>query len=117
MALRILQVACVIGAVTMLTLAYPVSQREPRLSYFGEFSGGKADRLAAAEDVYELGIEEAWNEGIALIEWPERIAALLPPERVEIGLEPGAASSARRATIQVLKDMDFHHWFQLGDQN
>jgi hypothetical protein len=50
MAIRILQVACVIGVVTMVTLAYPVSQREPRLSYFGEFDGGKADRLAAAED-------------------------------------------------------------------
>jgi Transglycosylase SLT domain len=50
MALRMLQVACVIGVVTMVTLAYPVSQREPRLSYFGEFDGGKADRLAAAED-------------------------------------------------------------------
>jgi hypothetical protein len=44
---RILQLACVIGAVT---LAYPVSQREPRLAHFEEFDGGKADRLAVAED-------------------------------------------------------------------
>src|SRR6516162_916459 len=50
MAIRFLQVACVIGVVTMVTLVYPISQREPRLSYFGEFDGGKADRLAAAED-------------------------------------------------------------------
>jgi len=50
MEIRIWQLACVIGAVTVLTLAYPVSQREPRLSRFGEFDGGKADRLAAAED-------------------------------------------------------------------
>jgi tRNA threonylcarbamoyladenosine biosynthesis protein TsaE len=56
-------------------------------------------RLAAAEDVYELGIEEAWSVGIAVIEWPERIAALLPPERLDIALEPSAVSSARRATV------------------
>lgn len=56
-------------------------------------------RLAAAEDVYELGIEDAWSEGIAVIEWPERIAALLPPERLDITLEQGAVSSARRATL------------------
>ena len=50
MEIRILQLACVIGVVTAVTLAYPVSQREPRLSHFGEFDGGKADRLAVAED-------------------------------------------------------------------
>lgn len=56
-------------------------------------------RLAAAADVYELGIEEAWSEGITLIEWPERIAALLPAERLDIAFEQGAVSSARRATV------------------
>jgi tRNA threonylcarbamoyladenosine biosynthesis protein TsaE len=56
-------------------------------------------RLVAAEDVYELGIEEAWSEGVALIEWPERIATLLPRERLDIVFEQGAMSSARRATV------------------
>jgi len=56
-------------------------------------------RLAAAEDVFELGIEDAWSEGIALIEWPELIAALLPAECLDITLAPGATPSARRATI------------------
>jgi len=56
-------------------------------------------RLEAAEEVWELGIEEAWSEGIALIEWPERIAAVLPPERLDIAFAPGAQPSARRATV------------------
>lgn len=56
-------------------------------------------RLDAADDVYELGIEDAWTDGVALIEWPERIAALLPLERLEIALAPGAVPSARRAAI------------------
>ncbi|HXX51147.1 MAG TPA: transglycosylase [Xanthobacteraceae bacterium] len=47
MEIRILQLACVIGAVT---LAYPVSQREPRPPHFEEFDAGKSDRLAVAED-------------------------------------------------------------------
>lgn len=49
MEIRILQLTCVIGVVTVVTLAYPVSQREPQLPHFGEFDGGKADRLAVAE--------------------------------------------------------------------
>jgi tRNA threonylcarbamoyladenosine biosynthesis protein TsaE len=43
-------------------------------------------RLARPEDSYELGLEEAVAEGIALIEWPERLGALLPRERLDVGL-------------------------------
>ncbi len=56
-------------------------------------------RLDTPDDVYELGIEEAWAEGISLIEWPERIAALLPPGRLDIVLAPGDAPERRRATV------------------
>src|SRR5712675_493209 len=35
-------------------------------------------RLEAAEQVYELGWEEALAEGIVLIEWPQRLGSLLP---------------------------------------
>jgi tRNA threonylcarbamoyladenosine biosynthesis protein TsaE len=56
-------------------------------------------RLEAPDDVYELGIEDAWTDGICLIEWPERITALLPRERLDIGLAPGSTPSGRRATI------------------
>ena len=43
-------------------------------------------RIERPEEVYELGIEEALAEGIALIEWPERMEALLPAERLDITL-------------------------------
>jgi tRNA threonylcarbamoyladenosine biosynthesis protein TsaE len=56
-------------------------------------------RLDAVDDVYELGIEEAWTDGVSLIEWPERIAALLPAERLDIALAPGATPPRRTATI------------------
>src|SRR5215472_10460770 len=35
-------------------------------------------RLEEPEQVFELGWEEALAEGIALIEWPERLGPLLP---------------------------------------
>jgi tRNA threonylcarbamoyladenosine biosynthesis protein TsaE len=56
-------------------------------------------RLEAADEVYELGIEEAWSDGIALIEWPERIAPLLPADRLDITLAPGPSAESRRATL------------------
>lgn len=56
-------------------------------------------RLETPDEVYELGIEEAWEDGICLIEWPERIAALLPRERLDIALAPGRGPRQRRATV------------------
>ena len=44
-------------------------------------------RLEDAEDVYELGWEEAISEGIILLEWPERIAAHLPQNRYDIHIK------------------------------
>ena len=35
-------------------------------------------RLKKQEDAYELGIEDAFFEGVNLIEWPENIEGLLP---------------------------------------
>lgn len=56
-------------------------------------------RLRDPEEAWELGIEEAFSEGISLIEWPARFGSLLPARRLAITLSPGAAATARRATI------------------
>ena len=54
-------------------------------------------RLKQASEAIELDIEDAFAEGISLIEWPERLGALLPAERLDISLEiPEAAQSQRR---------------------
>ncbi len=57
-------------------------------------------RLRDAEEAWELGIEDAFRDGISLIEWPERIAALLPPRRLAIALLPGRVPGARRAEVE-----------------
>jgi tRNA threonylcarbamoyladenosine biosynthesis protein TsaE len=44
-------------------------------------------RLKRVEDFIALGFEEfLFMDGIVLIEWPERIAALLPPETLHVRL-------------------------------
>jgi tRNA threonylcarbamoyl adenosine modification protein YjeE len=56
-------------------------------------------RLEAAEEAWELGIEEAFASGVSLIEWPERLASLLPPRCLEITLDFGDHPDARRASL------------------
>lgn len=56
-------------------------------------------RLAKPADAYELGIEEAFVDGVSVIEWPERLGPLLPRERLDVALEFGAAPDARRARL------------------
>jgi tRNA threonylcarbamoyladenosine biosynthesis protein TsaE len=56
-------------------------------------------RLERAEEAYELGVEEAFADGISLIEWPERLAALLPDERLTVNLSDAAEAGARSALL------------------
>ena len=41
-------------------------------------------RLSDPEEVVELGIEDAFADGIMLVEWPERVPDLWPAKRLEI---------------------------------
>ena len=45
-------------------------------------------RLTSPDEAYEIGLDEALDDGAAVIEWPERLEGRLPPDRldVEIGL-------------------------------
>ena len=61
-------------------------------------------RLRDPEEAWELGIEDAFRDGIALVEWPERFGRLLPARRLELTLAPGAAPTARRAVIDAGRD-------------
>lgn len=56
-------------------------------------------RLSRPEDAYELGIEDAFVDGICLIEWPDRLQHLLPMERLDVALSYGAAAGARDAQV------------------
>lgn len=55
-------------------------------------------RLEAPEQVFELGWEEARADGIALVEWAERLGPLLPSERLTVTLS--IEGEGRRATLE-----------------
>jgi tRNA threonylcarbamoyl adenosine modification protein YjeE len=56
-------------------------------------------RLSRPEEALELGIEDAFAEGIVLIEWPERLGALLPAHRLEVRLDVAADGDSRKVEI------------------
>lgn len=52
-------------------------------------------RLKHPEEVYELGIEEAYAHGVSLIEWPERLGRILPKEYLDIEFTYGSDEDER----------------------
>ena len=54
-------------------------------------------RLKSADEALEIGIEEAFTDGISLIEWPERLGTLLPKKRLDIYLSHDG--SGRKALL------------------
>jgi tRNA threonylcarbamoyladenosine biosynthesis protein TsaE len=56
-------------------------------------------RLRSPEEAWELGIEDAFADGISLIEWPERLGPLLPRRRLEIALVFAERPNARRGFV------------------
>jgi len=56
-------------------------------------------RLAGPDDVSELGLEEVLDDGILLIEWPDRGGDLIPLATVMIHLAPDGGEDGRIATV------------------
>ncbi len=55
-------------------------------------------RLGAPDDIYALDWEEA-RVGICLVEWPERLGALLPTTRLDLRLDYGDQEDTRILTL------------------
>lgn len=45
-------------------------------------------RLEQEEEALELGLEDCWQRGALLVEWPDRAPGLWPAERLSVRLEP-----------------------------
>lgn len=58
-------------------------------------------RLTGPEDIWELGFDDALEEAVSLIEWPERLGRQLPLRRldVELTFAPAHGATARQARL------------------
>jgi len=56
-------------------------------------------RLGSVQEVEELGLTEAFDTAVCLIEWPDRLGTLVPENALSIGLQPGPADDARQLTL------------------
>jgi tRNA threonylcarbamoyladenosine biosynthesis protein TsaE len=72
------------------TLVQFYEGRELKVAHFDLY------RLTSPDEAYEIGLDEALEDGAAVIEWPERLDGRLPGDRldVEIALK-GAGREAR----------------------
>jgi len=54
-------------------------------------------RLANPDEAYEIGLDEALDDGAAVVEWPERLDGRLPPDRLDVEIE--FSGEGRRARL------------------
>jgi tRNA threonylcarbamoyl adenosine modification protein YjeE len=59
-------------------------------------------RMSGAEELQEIGLDDALVRGAALIEWPDRIADALPKTRLEILISDGSRDDTRKVSIEGL---------------
>jgi tRNA threonylcarbamoyladenosine biosynthesis protein TsaE len=56
-------------------------------------------RLTDPDEAYEIGLDEALDEGAALIEWPERLEGRLQGDRLDIEIALTDEAGGRRVQI------------------
>ena len=57
-------------------------------------------RLEKPEDAFELDLDDAFHDGISLIEWPEKLGPCLPSRRLMITIEFGQQEETRRLHLE-----------------
>lgn len=56
-------------------------------------------RLSSPEEAYEIGLDEALDEGAAVIEWPERLQGGLPRDRLDVKIALSDMDERRTARL------------------
>jgi tRNA threonylcarbamoyladenosine biosynthesis protein TsaE len=56
-------------------------------------------RLTDPDEAYEIGLDEALDEGAALIEWPERLEGRLQGDRLDIEIALADEANGRRVRL------------------
>ena len=73
-------------------------------------------RLQSKDEIYELGIEEAWDTAISLIEWPDIIHNILPKDRIEIELSFLDDDDKRKMIIRTFGSCEKMNYLKLEDE-
>lgn len=63
-------------------------------------------RLTAPYEAQELGLEDAFEDAVCLIEWPDRLGDLAPQDALVLTLETTDTPQTRRATLRASNS----HW-------
>ena len=74
-------------------------------------------RLEHEEEVLALGIEEAFFEACCLIEWPERITALLPDSAMHLYLGFGENAASRILDLSAPDAPAYNHAHNTAQNN
>jgi tRNA threonylcarbamoyladenosine biosynthesis protein TsaE len=56
-------------------------------------------RLTSPDEAYEIGLDEALDEGAAVIEWPERLDGRLPRDRLDVMIALAEIDDSRQARL------------------
>jgi tRNA threonylcarbamoyladenosine biosynthesis protein TsaE len=68
----------------------PKDQKTPTIWHFDLY------RLEQPEEAFELGIEDAFEGGLSLIEWPSRLGTYLPSDMLAIYIKRTEKEGARK---------------------
>lgn len=64
----------------------------------GEIWHADLYRLTSVQEIEELGLTEAFETAICLVEWPDRLGELCPDGALSLSFEPSANEGARSVT-------------------
>lgn len=89
------------GIARSLGVADPVTS--PTFTLINEYEGTRAPvfhcdlyRLESEAELANLGLDEVfYDDGISIVEWPERLGPLFPREYILVGIEPADGGVTR----------------------
>ena len=95
-------------------LKTPEDVPSPTFTLVQTYAGVKAEiwhadlyRLTGTQEIEELGLTDAFDGAVCIVEWPDRLGELAPSSGLLLTFEPGAGPDERRLTI-VWKDPRWH---------
>jgi tRNA threonylcarbamoyladenosine biosynthesis protein TsaE len=67
-------------------------------------------RLSNPDEAYEIGLDEALEDGAAVIEWPERLEGRLPADRLDVEIALGVGGETGDAEARYVRLVPHGAW-------